>query len=63
MLEIIKDYIKNLPQITFNELFVKYMVDVQDSNIDFEFRRLSSVNLLDVKSMEKLLNVTMKELI
>lgn len=60
MLRIIKEFIDDLPDITFNEFFIQYMIAVQDSNIDSEFRKLASRNILDVKSMEKLLNQTME---
>ena len=63
MLETVKTQIHNIPSISFHQFFVRYMLQVQDSNIDYEFRKFISVNNLDVKSMERLLNSSMEVLV
>lgn len=63
MLETVKSYIADMPQMSFRAFFVRHMIAVQDSNIDYEFRQLTSRNILDVKSMEKLIHTTMEGLV
>ena len=63
MLETIKEYINSLPEITFNEYYTNYMLDVQDSNIEKEFRQITESPRTDVRFMDKLINNTMKGLV
>lgn len=55
MLETIKTEIKNLPCISFQEYFQRYVFAVQDSNIDTEFQHLRRQNLTP-KVLSSLLN-------
>lgn len=72
MLDSVTDYITDLPNITFQEYFVEYMMKVQDTNIDGELKQLlggaiSSLNRVDfnlnqVRSLNKLLSNTIEGL-
>jgi len=63
MLKSVKSYIDELPNITFNQHFVNYMVQVQDTNIKYEFELLAQRNILDVHSMERLIDTTMGRIV
>ena len=59
MLEIIQQTIKNLPDISFNEFFIQYVMSVQDTNLDVEFISIfksTSCNVSDIVKLERLVN-------
>lgn len=65
MLETIKNYIDNLPNITFEEYFLRYMMNVQDKNIGIEVDEKFKHVVCDAKSVTqvgKMIDNTYKEL-
>jgi len=63
MLITVKRYIEELPNRSFAEFFRDYMISVQDSNIDREFRSLISKNkYLNVRHMEHLIKNTFERM-
>lgn len=56
MLKTVKTTITNLPCISFRDYFQKYVLDIQDMEIDLEFEFLSSQNNLEVLSLAKLIS-------
>ena len=52
MLKTIKEYISNLPMVSFERFYINYIMQIQDENIEREMQYLSNKNLLDVKRME-----------
>lgn len=63
MLDKIKKYISDLSDITFNEYYQSYVMQVQDRNIEFELKHLSSRNVLSIYTMDQLIADTVKEAI
>ena len=63
MLDKIKKYISDLSDITFNEYYQSYVMQVQDRNIEFELKHLSSRNVLSIYTMDQLIADTVKEVI
>ena len=63
MLETVKQKILEPPTKTFNEIFVSYMMDVQDRNIEEEFRFLRSNNNLTPLSVATLLKIQSERLV
>lgn len=63
MLDTIKRYIKNIPDITFNEYYQSYIMQVQDRNIESELKHLSARNVLSLYTMDQLIADTVKEVI
>jgi len=66
MLEIIKESIQQLSNITFNEFYMKYVFDIQDQNMEAEFNQITTAATAyrtDVKFVDKLLNNAMKGLV
>lgn len=61
MLSQIKQYISNLTEDDFNAYYYKYMLDVQDKNIDRELKRFSSRNVLSLYSMDRIIAQTLSE--
>lgn len=59
MLESIKTYIKELPDVSFAEHYQKYICRVQDRNIGLE---VSSIKTDDILSLDKLVAKLYKEL-
>lgn len=63
MLDTIKQYIKNISDITFNEYYQSYIMQVQDRNIESELKHLSARNVLSLYTMDQLIADTVKEMI
>ena len=63
MLEIIKQTIENVPDDTFNLFFAKYVLEVQDANIDAEIRGMLSRNKIDVAAIELVIQDTYDKLV
>ena len=63
MLDTIKQYIKNISDITFNEYYQSYIMQVQDRNIESELKHLSARNVLSLYTMDQLIADTVKEVI
>lgn len=63
MLDMIKQYIKNISDITFNEYYQSYIMQVQDMNIESELKHLSARNTLSLYTMDQLIADTVKEVI
>lgn len=63
MLDTIKQYIRNIPDITFNEYYQSYIMQVQDRNIESELKHLSARNVLSLYTMDQLIADTVKEVI
>jgi hypothetical protein len=61
MLNQVKQYISNLTEDDFNAYYYKYMLDVQDKNIDRELKRFRSRNVLSLYSMDRLIAQTLSE--
>lgn len=62
MLDTVKQCIKDVPDISFQEFFQMYVLSVQDSNIDREFSYLVNRNVLGVDSMGALIKNTIERL-
>lgn len=56
MLETIKSFIVSLPEESFQDYYVKYILDTQDSNIEEEFAFLMKNNSLDVSMMSAMMD-------
>lgn len=61
MLNQVKQYISNLTEDDFNAYYYKYMLDVQDKNIDRELKRFRSRNVLSLYSMDRIIAQTLSE--
>ena len=62
MLDTVKQYINDVPDISFQQFFQIYVTSVQDSNIDREVSYLINRNILGVNSMELLIHNTIERL-
>lgn len=62
MLDTVKQYIKNVPDISFQQFYQLYVTSVQDSNIDREVSYLINRNILGVNSMGVLIKNTIEGL-
>ena len=56
MLDSIKQMIENVPCISFEEYFQRYIMEVQDNSIDSEVSFLLKNNFPSVNSMIRLIN-------
>ena len=63
MLDTIKQYINNIIDISFNEYYQSYIMQVQDMNIESELKHLSARNTLSLYTMDQLITDTVKEVI
>ena len=63
MLDTIKQYINNITDISFNEYYQSYIMQVQDRNIESELKHLSARNVLSLYTMDQLIADTVKEVI
>jgi len=59
MLDTVKKYITELPDISFEDYYQNYIFDVQDYNIEME---VNSVKTSDILSLDKLIAKLHKEL-
>lgn len=62
MLTMIKKQIDLIPTLSFGEYFKQYVISVQESNIDAEFKFLIKFNRLNIDSMQNLIQNTYKRL-
>lgn len=62
MLETVKACIENAPTMSFSRFFQEYVLSVQDSNIDREFKYLVNRNVIGVDSMGVLIKNTIERL-
>lgn len=60
MLETIKTYITETPNISFDEYYQRYIFNVQDMNIDSE---IASIKVDDILSLDRLIAKLHKELL
>lgn len=60
MLNTIKTYIKETPDIPFDEYYQRYIFNVQDMNIDSE---IASIKTNDIISLDRLIAKLHKELL
>lgn len=60
MLETIKSYINEAPDIPFDEYYQRYIFNVQDMNIDSE---IASIKVDDILSLDRLIAKLHKELL
>ena len=63
MLETVKKYSNRNSKITLNEIFTRYLLEVQNVSIQLEFKYLLSHNKLDVLKLNKLINEGLKSVI
>lgn len=63
MLQTVKDYINNLSDESFQTFYTRYIMQVQDSNIEEEFKFLITHNTLDVLSVDKLISNDLGKLV
>ena len=63
MLETIKNYMDNLPEIPFVKFYQSYVEQVQDECIKLEFASLQRHNILNLNSMLQLLQQSAGEII
>lgn len=62
MLDTVKQCIKDVPDISFQQFYQLYVTSVQDSNIDREVSYLINRNILGVNSMGALIKNTIERL-
>lgn len=62
MLEIVKDYIDSMEDITFPQYYTAYLIEVQDRNLDYEFRHLLSRNTLTVSVVDTMVTDMLERL-
>ena len=60
MLETIKTYIDELPEMDFDDYYQNYIFEVQDQNLELE---VSSLKTADILSLDKLIAKLHKELL
>ena len=60
MLETIKTYIDELPELDFDDYYQNYIFEVQDQNLELE---VSSLKTADILSLDKLIAKLHKELL
>lgn len=58
MLETIKQCIWNIPDISFNQFYIRYILAVQDTNINNEFKYMIDHNTLDIGMMDNVIQST-----
>lgn len=63
MLQTIKSYIADLPNINFDAYYVQHILAVQDHQINYEFQFLINHNDLTLSNLDKLVDITLRELI
>jgi len=63
MLTTVKQYIKDLSDISFNEFFVQYIMKVQDTNIEQSTKHLYNTGTTDLKSINKVIDTTLRSLL
>jgi len=56
MLETVSSYIESLPCISFEEHFMNYIFEVQDTSIDLEVQFAIRNNFLDINSVNRIIN-------
>ena len=57
MFEVIKQEIKNLPRKSFDELFISYIMELQDELISYEIKSLRRNNVINSTGLQKLINI------
>ena len=62
MLATVKNEIANLPDITFEQYFMEYIMEVQDANIDKEMKFMTGRNMLKPLAMDKVIAKTWEAL-
>ena len=62
MLETVKANIAELPYLSFPEFFTHYVMNVQDINILEELKYLQVRNLLDIRTVDRIIDTAYKEL-
>lgn len=61
MLAKLKEYISNLPDISFDEYYMDYIFSVQDDNLQREFKHLKFQRDYNLQTIQGLINFTAKE--
>lgn len=56
MFEVIKQEIENLPKKSFDELFISYIMELQDELISYEIKSLRRNNVINSIGLQKLIN-------
>lgn len=62
MLATIKKQIADVTDLTFSEYYRQYIMSIQDSNIEYEFKFMLKRNILNVNSMQLLIDNTYERL-
>lgn len=62
MLATVKSTISSVPYITFEQHFTKYVMDIQDTNIDEEMSFLLRHNVLTPKMVARIVDTTYERL-
>ena len=62
MLKTIKNLIADMPDISFGEYYIQYIMQVQDENIDRELKSIIRDNRTDISYMSKLIEQTYKSI-
>lgn len=60
MFEVIKQEIKNLPRKSFDELFISYIMELQDELISYEIKSLRRNNVINSTGLQKLINTELE---
>ena len=61
MLETVKKSIKKKRAETFNEVFIDYIISIQDKSIELEMEYIKRHNRLDVLKLDKWVNASLYE--
>lgn len=56
MLEIVRNCIESLDDISFQLYFVNYIIKMQDIDLDNEFRYLTTHNLMSISKVDRLIS-------
>ena len=60
MFEVIKQEIKNLHRKSFDELFISYIMELQDELISYEIKSLRRNNVISSIGLQKLINIELE---
>ena len=63
MLETVKSYIETLDDISFDLFYINYIIEMQDMDLENEFKRLTNSSTLNPGSVTKLIQSTYEGLV
>lgn len=63
ILKSVTDKINDLPNLSFHQLFTKFVMEVQDFGIEYEFSRASKYSYNDIETVQELINLIQGEMV